>query len=82
MTETTIRAFEECGVAYLFKGKIQKCGISLRLYLSGDNLLLWTDMPDDRDQALAVVVAWELIPPLHSFIWVWNILYNLNENKI
>ena len=38
-------------VAYLFKGKkIQKCGIkSLRLYLNGDNLLLWTDMPDDRE---------------------------------
>ena len=38
-------------IAYTFTGKfIQKLNLkSLRVYLNGDNLLLWTDMPDDRE---------------------------------
>ncbi|MDP4208827.1 MAG: TonB-dependent receptor [Bacteroidota bacterium] len=38
-------------VAYTFKGNfVKKIGMqSCRLYLNGDNLLLWTKMPDDRE---------------------------------
>lgn len=38
-------------IAYTFTGKwVEKCNMkSLRVYLNGDNLLLWTDMPDDRE---------------------------------
>jgi hypothetical protein len=38
-------------IAYTFKQFwLQSIGISaLRLYLNGDNLLMWTNMPDDRE---------------------------------
>ena len=38
-------------IAYTLKGKsIKKLGMSsCRIYLNGDNLYLWTDMPDDRE---------------------------------
>lgn len=38
-------------IAYTFTGKyINKMGMSsCRVYLNGDNLYLWTDMPDDRE---------------------------------
>lgn len=38
-------------IAYTFTGKfIKKCHLNaLRVYLNGDNLFLWTDMPDDRE---------------------------------
>ena len=38
-------------VSYTFRdGWIKKAGMSaFRIYLNGDNLLLWTDMPDDRE---------------------------------
>lgn len=38
-------------ISYKFTGKgIERLGIKvLRVYLNGDNLLLWTDMPDDRE---------------------------------
>lgn len=38
-------------IAYTFKGSwVQRMKLnSLRVYLNGDNLLLWTDMPDDRE---------------------------------
>lgn len=38
-------------LAYTFTGNwVQKAGLkNLRLYLNGTNLLLWTDMPDDRE---------------------------------
>ena len=38
-------------IAYTFLGKyVKKMGMSsCRVYLNGDNLFLWTDMPDDRE---------------------------------
>ncbi|MBK5261066.1 MAG: TonB-dependent receptor [Peptostreptococcaceae bacterium] len=38
-------------IAYTFdKSMVRKLGLgSLRVYLNGDNLLLWTQMPDDRE---------------------------------
>jgi len=38
-------------ISYTITGRgIQKIGLSrLKVYLNGDNLLLWTDMPDDRE---------------------------------
>ena len=38
-------------ISYTFKGNwLKKAGIdSARLYLNGDNLYMWTDMPDDRE---------------------------------
>lgn len=38
-------------IAYTMTGNgIKKLGLSrLKIYLNGDNLLLWTDMPDDRE---------------------------------
>lgn len=38
-------------IAYTFKGAwVQRMKLNaLRIYLNGDNLLLWTDMPDDRE---------------------------------
>jgi TonB-linked SusC/RagA family outer membrane protein len=42
-------------VAYRFdKGWVNRLGLqSLRVYLSGNNLLLWTKMPDDRESNFA-----------------------------
>lgn len=42
-------------IAYTFESsKIKKIGIqSLRIYLNGNNLLLWTKMPDDRESNLS-----------------------------
>ena len=38
-------------VAYTFTGpKVQKIGLkTVKLYLNGDNIFLWTNMPDDRE---------------------------------
>ena len=38
-------------ISYTFSGEwLKKAGLSrLKIYLNGDNLLLWTDMPDDRE---------------------------------
>ena len=38
-------------IAYTFQGKwVKRMKLNtLRIYLNGDNLLLWTDMPDDRE---------------------------------
>ena len=38
-------------LSYTFRGAwLQKAGLSrLKIYVNGDNLLLWTDMPDDRE---------------------------------
>ncbi|MCE7056778.1 TonB-dependent receptor [Algoriphagus sp. AGSA1] len=38
-------------IAYLFNGDwVRRIGVeTLRVYLNGNNLLLWTDMPDDRE---------------------------------
>lgn len=46
-------------IAYRFtSGWINKIGLSsLRVYLNGNNLLLWTDMPDDRESNFATNLA-------------------------
>ena len=38
-------------LSYTFSGEwLKKAGLSrMRIYLNGDNLILWTDMPDDRE---------------------------------
>ena len=38
-------------LSYTFSGEwLKRAGLSrMRIYLNGDNLLLWTDMPDDRE---------------------------------
>lgn len=38
-------------ISYTFNGEwLKKAGLSrLKIYANGDNLLLWTDMPDDRE---------------------------------
>lgn len=38
-------------ISYTFSGEwLKKAGLSrLKIYANGDNLLLWTDMPDDRE---------------------------------
>ena len=42
-------------IAYLFtSGWVERMGLqSLRLYANGNNLLLWTEMPDDRESNFA-----------------------------
>ncbi len=46
-------------IAYTFNsGFINKLGLnSLRVYLNGNNLFLWTDMPDDRESNFATNLA-------------------------
>ena len=41
-------------IAYTFESRyIQKLGLkSLKIFLNGDNLLLWTKLPDDRESSL------------------------------
>jgi hypothetical protein len=46
-------------LAYTFSSaKLRKVGMqSLRIYLNGNNLLLWTKMPDDRESNLGTIGA-------------------------
>lgn len=50
-------------VAYTFKvAQLRRLGINgLRLYLNGDNLLLWTKMPDDREVSMGAATAYPTI---------------------
>jgi len=50
-------------VAYTFKMPgLKRAGISsLRVYLNGDNLLLWTKMPDDREVSMGAATAYPTI---------------------
>lgn len=47
-------------VAYRFStGWVNRLGLqSLRVYVNGNNLLLWTDMPDDRESNFASTNNW------------------------
>ena len=56
-------------IAYTFTGKwVQKCNMkSLRLYLNGDNLLLWTDMPDDRESNFSGAASSGAYPTMRRF---------------
>ncbi len=56
-------------IAYTFESKsIQRLGIkSLRVYLNGNNLLLWTKMPDDRESNLGQVGGMGTYPTVRRF---------------
>lgn len=50
-------------VAYTFKlSQLKLIGINaFRIYLNGDNLLLWTKMPDDREVSMGAATAYPTI---------------------
>jgi TonB-linked SusC/RagA family outer membrane protein len=50
-------------VAYTFKlSQLKAIGINaLRVYLNGDNLVLWTKMPDDREVSMGAATAYPTI---------------------
>lgn len=50
-------------IAYTFKpAQLKKAGINaLRVFLNGDNLLLWTKMPDDREVSMGASTAYPTI---------------------
>lgn len=50
-------------VAYTFKlSQLKRMGINaLRVYLNGDNLILWTKMPDDREVSMGAATAYPTI---------------------
>ncbi|WP_232373221.1 SusC/RagA family TonB-linked outer membrane protein [Pinibacter aurantiacus] len=50
-------------LAYTFKlTQLKRVGINaLRVYLNGDNLLLWTKMPDDREVSMGAATAYPTI---------------------
>ncbi len=56
-------------LAYTFKGKwVKKAHLnSLRVYLNGDNLLLWTKMPDDRENNFSGSAADGAYPTVRRF---------------
>lgn len=56
-------------VAYTFTGaKVQKLGIkSFKLYLNGDNLYLWTNMPDDRESNFSGSGGFGAYPTVRRF---------------
>ena len=56
-------------LAYTFQGKwVKKAHLnSLRVYLNGDNLLLWTKMPDDRENNFSGSAADGAYPTVRRF---------------
>ncbi|WP_127124565.1 SusC/RagA family TonB-linked outer membrane protein [Pseudoflavitalea rhizosphaerae] len=50
-------------IAYTFKlAQLKNIGINaFRLYINGDNLLLWTKMPDDREVSMGAATAYPTI---------------------
>ncbi|MDR0573421.1 MAG: TonB-dependent receptor [Tannerella sp.] len=56
-------------IAYTFNNKwINKLGIkSCKLYLNGDNLLLWTKMPDDRESNFSGSASFGAYPTVRRF---------------
>lgn len=50
-------------VAYTFKlAQLKHIGINMfRIYVNGDNLLLWTKMPDDREVSMGAATAYPTI---------------------
>jgi len=50
-------------VSYTFKlSQLKRIGINaFRLYLNGDNLLLWTKMPDDREVSFGAATAYPTV---------------------
>jgi TonB-linked SusC/RagA family outer membrane protein len=56
-------------LAYTFEDKfIQKMGVkSLKVFLNGDNLLLWTKLPDDRESSLGGNAGQGAYPTVRRF---------------
>ena len=56
-------------IAYTFKNVlVNKIGIkSCRVYLNGDNLLLWTKMPDDRESNFSGSSSFGAYPTVRRF---------------
>jgi TonB-linked SusC/RagA family outer membrane protein len=56
-------------IAYTFETKfIQRMGLkSLRVFLNGDNLLLWTKLPDDRESSLGGNASQGAYPTVRRF---------------
>lgn len=56
-------------IAYTFTGKwVEKMNMkSLRVYLNGDNLFLWTDMPDDRESNFSGGASTGAYPTMRRF---------------
>ncbi len=56
-------------IAYTFSGNwIKKLGLkTCRLYLNGTNLLLWTDMPDDRESNFSGSSSFGAYPTVRRF---------------
>lgn len=56
-------------IAYTFTGNwVKKMNIkSLRVYLNGDNLFLWTDMPDDRESNFSGGASTGAYPTMRRF---------------
>jgi hypothetical protein len=50
-------------VAYTFKlSQLKRIGINaFRIYVNGDNLILWTKMPDDREVSMGAATAYPTI---------------------
>ncbi|MEO6813113.1 MAG: SusC/RagA family TonB-linked outer membrane protein [Ginsengibacter sp.] len=61
-------------LAYTFKAvQLKRIGInSLRVYLNGDNLILWTKMPDDREVDMGASTAY---PTVRRFNIGCNIIF-------
>jgi hypothetical protein len=56
-------------ISYTFKGDfIKKSGMNaFRIYLNGDNLLLWTKMPDDRESNFGTSSSSGAYPTVRRF---------------
>lgn len=56
-------------ISYTFMSKgIKKLGMSTcRIYLNGDNLFLWTDMPDDRESNFSSSASHGAYPTMRRF---------------
>jgi len=56
-------------IGYTFTNKsVRKLGVSsLRLYLNGDNLYLWTNMPDDRESNFSGSGSFGAYPTMRRF---------------
>jgi hypothetical protein len=56
-------------LAYTFEDLfIQKMGLkSLKVFLNGDNLLLWTKLPDDRESSLGGNAGQGAYPTVRRF---------------
>jgi TonB-linked SusC/RagA family outer membrane protein len=71
------RRLKNAEIAYTFnRGWVNKAGInSCKLYLNGDNLLLWTKMPDDRESNFSGNASFGAYPTVRRFNLGINITF-------